>query len=268
MTVKRQFGKNKIIFGTMASGKSIELIRHLQIYEKFASKLGYMVHIFKPAIDTRKMSRSSTYLAISSRLGGVEFKKHVTAVQCSDEIREYFSQIHGGKHVIAIDEVQMFDSGIIDVIKNLSGMNNHVIVAGLDNSFRGEPMPLADFKATMEDMIDLFEPENRIHLKAVCEVCGDDATFVQRLLNGKPAPYYDPLVVIGDKNIGDGENVRSYEVRCKRHFVVPFKEECHLVRYLLGKKVPEQEIAKLVPDAEHIIRMLKVERFSEQMTLV
>jgi len=251
MVLKRQFGKNIIIYGTMASGKSIELIRHLHIYDKFAKKFDYQLHIFKPVIDTRKFKGTQTFLSLSSRLG-VEFNKHITLIHFADEILEYFKKFREGKHVIAIDEIQLFDSGIIKVIKKLTKRNH---------------FPTADRKASMEDIIDVFDPESRIHLRAVCEVCGDDADFVQRLLNGKPAPYFDKLIVIGDKEIGRGKEVRSYEARCKKHFKIPFKQEFYLARFMLAQGIPPSEIAKLISHAHEIIDRVREEGGDKQLEL-
>jgi thymidine kinase len=195
---------------------------------------------------------------LSSRIGGIEFAQHVTAIRSSSDILDLVNG--NSRHVIAVDEVQLLDSGIINVIKKLSNAQNHIIVAGLDKSFRGDWFPLSDFKCSMADVIELFEPEDRIHLLASCEVCGDNAEFVQRLINGKPAPYFDPLIVIGDKNIGSGTEVRSYEPRCQHHFEVPFAEEWSLTKYLLKNRVPKEEILRIISCADKILERLQAEQ--------
>jgi thymidine kinase len=50
-------------------------------------------------------------------------------------------------------------------------------------------------------------------LHAICMVCGGPASRTQRLINGKPAHYDDPVVVIGANEL--------YEARCREHHEVP-----------------------------------------------
>jgi thymidine kinase len=80
-----------------------------------------------------------------------------------------------------------------------------VIVTGLDTDFRGEPfgkMPVLMARAEKVDK-----------LRAICMVCGEEASRTQRLVNGKPAHYDDPIVVVGAQEL--------YEARCRKHHEVP-----------------------------------------------
>jgi len=50
-------------------------------------------------------------------------------------------------------------------------------------------------------------------LSAICMVCGEPATRTQRLIDGRPAHYNEPIVVVGASNM--------YEARCRRCHDVP-----------------------------------------------
>jgi thymidine kinase len=107
--------------------------------------------------------------------------------------------------VVGIDEAQFFDDGIINLTGHLAERGIRVLVAGLDQDFRGEPfgpMPALMAKAEHVDKI-----------QAICMVCGDPASRTQRLVNGKPARYDDPVVIVGASEM--------YEARCRKHHEVP-----------------------------------------------
>jgi thymidine kinase len=107
--------------------------------------------------------------------------------------------------VVGIDEAQFFDADLIDVIRNLVDRGIRVIVGGLDMDFRGEafgPMPLLMAQAESVDK-----------LQAICMICGEPASRTQRLVNGKPAHYNDPVVIVGASEM--------YEARCRTHHIVP-----------------------------------------------
>jgi thymidine kinase len=112
-----------------------------------------------------------------------------------------------GTHVVAIDEAQFFDEGLIGVCDILASSGVRVIVAGLDTNFRAEPFgPMPMLLALAEDVTKL---------NAICIKCGAPASRTQRLVNGKPAKYDDPVVMIGASE--------SYEARCRRCHEVPGK---------------------------------------------
>jgi len=107
--------------------------------------------------------------------------------------------------VVAVDEAQFMDATLIEIVQRLADHGLRVIVAGLDTDFRGEPfgpMPVLMAKAERVDK-----------LNAICMVCGGTASRTQRLVNGMPANYNDPVVIVGASEL--------YEARCRQHHVVP-----------------------------------------------
>ncbi len=183
-------GSIEIICGSMFSGKTDELIRRL-VRARIARQ---KVQVFKPAIDIRYAQSKVTSHA------GADFD--AMPVTGSDEI---LGGVEKATTVVGIDEAQFMDSGVVEVAQQLAERGVRVLVAGLDMDFRGEPfgpMPLLMSKAERVDK-----------LHAICMVCGDEASRTQRLVNGKPARYDDPVVIVGAAEM--------YEARCRLHHEVP-----------------------------------------------
>ncbi len=180
----------EVISGCMFAGKTEELIRRVKVLE-FAKK---KVLVFKPAIDTRYGDTRVVSHAGSSLEGIV--------VAESQEILEYITD---EVDTVAVDEVQFFDEGIVEVCEYLAGQGKRVMVAGLDMDFRGEPF------GVMPRLIT--EAEFVTKLTAVCSGCGAPGTRTQRFVNGEPANWSDPLILVGASE--------SYEARCRHcHTVV------------------------------------------------
>ncbi len=186
-------GHLELICGSMFSGKSEELIRRV----KRAKIARQKVQVFTHAIDIRYGTAK-----VASHSG---FDLDAHPVQNVSQIAE---QVLPDVDVIAIDEAQFFDWQIADVVNSLAGRGIRVIVAGLDTDFRGEPfgpMPLL-----------MAQAEEVTKLNAICMVCGGPASRTQRLVNGNPAAYDDPVVVVGAQEM--------YEARCRHHHQVPGKK--------------------------------------------
>ncbi|MGB9665948.1 MAG: thymidine kinase [Candidatus Cryosericum sp.] len=194
-------GRIEVIAGCMFSGKSEELIRRL----KRAQIARQKVIALKSSLDDRYGLE-----AITSH-SGVRLDSAV--VSSPADVLTIVEERH--VEVVGIDEVQFFDSGIIEVAEYFATKGIRVILAGLDQDFRGEPFgPMPELLALAEDVTKLT---------AVCMVCGRPATRTQRIVNGRPARYDDPVVMVGA--------AESYEARCREHHVVPGRPE----------RVPEKE---------------------------
>lgn len=183
-------GSIEIICGSMFSGKTEEMIRRLRRAVIAKQK----VQVFKPIIDNRYNVEKVTSHA------GIDFE--AVPINQSNEI---FNHLKSETTVVAIDEAQFFDDGIIDVIDQLANDGMRVVVTGLDMNFRGEPFGCIPTLLSKADKVD--------KLQAICMVCGEPAGRTQRLVNGKPARYDDPLVVVGASEM--------YEARCRVHHEVP-----------------------------------------------
>ena len=183
-------GLVEVVCGSMFSGKTEELIRRL-VRATIAKQ---NVQVFKPAIDVRYAVEKVTSHT------GANFD--ALPVEKAADIRE---RIEKDTTVVAMDEAQFFDNEIVDVAQDLASRGVRVIVAGLDMDFRGEPfgpMPILMAKA---------EKVDKLH--AICMTCGYEASRTQRLVNGKPARYNDPVVIVGASEL--------YEARCREHHEIP-----------------------------------------------
>jgi thymidine kinase len=185
-----QPGWLEVICGSMFSGKSEELIRRVK-RARFA-KQKFLV--FKPTIDNRYSEED-----VVSHDGTSEVSIPIA------NARDIYKYIRNDIEIIAIDEVQFFDQEIIKVIQELS-TGFRVIAAGLDQDFRGEPF------GPMPTLMSIAELVTK--LQAVCTVCGSPASRTQRLIDGLPASYEDPIVLVGAQEEG-------YEARCRHHHEVP-----------------------------------------------
>lgn len=186
-------GSIEVICGSMFSGKSEELIRRIRraTYGKLT------IRAFKPALDNRYDE-----IAIVSH-NGTE-----TVAVPVDHAMDIITRLEGElkeTDVVAIDEVQFFSEDIIAVAEYLADMGVRVIVAGLDTDFRGEPFgPMAQLMPRAESITKL---------SAICPICASPATRTQRLIDGRPAAYDDPIILVGASE--------SYEPRCRQHHEVP-----------------------------------------------
>ena len=127
------------------------------------------VQVFKHALETR-----SDLTEIRSHNG---IPHEAGAVSTSEELLE---SIKPETDVVAVEEAQFFDEGIVDACRSLADSGYEVIVAGLDMDFRGRPFgPMPSL---------LAEADEVVKLRAICAICGRDASRSQRLIDGKPAP--------------------------------------------------------------------------------
>ena len=191
-----QDGWLEVISGCMFAGKTEELIRRIKVLELAKKE----IMVFKPAIDDRY---SKTKIVSHA---GSSVESYI--VESSKEILE---MVKPATQVVAIDEVQFFDDDVCVVCDKLANKGIRVICAGLDTDFRGEPFgPMGRL---------LTQAEFVTKLTAVCMKCGSPATRTQRIINGVPASYNDPTILVGASE--------NYEARCR---------QCHEVRDKFIKK--------------------------------
>ena len=173
-----------MITGSMFSGKTEELIRRLRraLYARQS------VQVFKHVLETR-----SDLTEIRSHNG---VPHEAVAVSSSEELLE---RVGSATDVVAVEEAQFFDGGIVEACRRLADSGYEVFAAGLDMDFRGEsfgPMPFL-----------LAEADKIVKLRAICARCGRDASRSQRLIDGKPAAASAPTILVGAQE--------TYEARCR-----------------------------------------------------
>ncbi|SHJ65213.1 thymidine kinase [Paramaledivibacter caminithermalis] len=180
----------EVVVGPMYSGKSEELIRRL----KRAEIAKQNVVVFKPSIDDR-YCKKNVVSHNGSKIKAIDICKP----------QDIYKYINEDTQVIGVDEVQFFEEEIVGIIRDLADKGMRIIAAGLDMDFRGEPFGPTPKLMAIAEFVD--------KLSAVCMTCGNPAHRTQRLINGKPAKYSDPIVLIGA--------TESYEARCRLHHEVP-----------------------------------------------
>lgn len=191
----------EVVAGVMFSGKSEELIRRVR-RAMIAKK---KVQVFKSHLD----ARYAGLYKVSSHDG-----RTVEAVP-ADSAAQIGQQIDPQANVIAIDEAQFLDEGIIELVTSLAARGRRVILAGTDTDFRGEPF------GPMPQLMAIAEVVDKLH--AICVLCGGPASRNQRLIGGKPAPYNSPQVMVG--------GTEAYEARCRMCHEVPASDTAQVTLF-------------------------------------
>ena len=195
----RTGGWIEVICGVMFSGKSEELIRRV----RRAIIARRNVQVFKSHLD----ERYAGIYHISSHDG-----RTVEALPV-DTPEQIARQLDDSTHVVAIDEAQFLDAGIVDLATSLANRGVRVILAGTDTDFRGEPF------GPMPQLLAVAEVVDKLH--AICVKCGSPASRNQRLIAGRPARYDSPTIMVG--------SAESYEARCRACHDVPRRDEDQLI---------------------------------------
>jgi thymidine kinase len=182
----------EVICGPMFSGKTEELIRRV----KRAVIAKQTVKIFKPALDNRYDEQD----IVSHNLN----KLVSIPVRSSQEIWNAAE----GFHVIAIDEAQFFDEGIVAVCNGLANKGHRVIVSGLDMDFEGNPFGPMPFLLCTAEFV------TKLH--AICTITGEVASYSFRLSE------HDERVLVGEKNY--------YEPRCRKAFVEGMRQKAKVAK--------------------------------------
>jgi thymidine kinase len=183
--VPKPAGTLIVITGSMFAGKSEELIRQVR-RALYARK---KVQVFKSALDNRWDSA-----AIATH-NGVRFE--AIPVSSSGDLERL---VEPDTEVVAIEEIQFFDEGIVALCDRWANEGRTVIAAGLDQDFRGQPFGFMPILLALADEV--------IKLRAICARCGQPASKTQRLVDGRPASWDEPTILIGA--------AERYEARCRR----------------------------------------------------
>jgi thymidine kinase len=193
----------ELICGSMFSGKTEELLRRIRRAEIARRK----IQVFKPRIDNRYgMER------VASHNGIARDDAHVVATA-----QEILALVEADTEVVAIDEVQFFDWQIADICSYLADQGKRIIIAGLDQDFRGEPFGPMPLLMALAERVDKFQ--------AICVVCGAAASRTQRLIDNRPARYDDPIILVGGSE--------SYEARCRDCHEVPGRPQDILIESVM-----------------------------------
>jgi len=185
----------EVVTGVMFSGKSEELMRRV----RRAIIARRSVQVFKSHLD----DRYSGIRHVSSHDGEKIIAHPVSRSRDIAEMVEEETQ------VVAIDEVQFLDDGIVEVANALADRGVRVILAGTDMDFRGRPF------GPVGPLLAIAERIDKLH--AICVVCGELATRNQRLIDGRPASAEGPTIQVGGSE--------SYEARCRACHEVPSERD-------------------------------------------
>lgn len=185
-------GRLEVVCGSMFSGKTEELLRRLRRAEIAKRR----VLTIKNNIDTRNAT------TIITSHNGTHREAHT--LENTPEMVKMITKMAETADVIGIDEIQFFSAEIIPAIRSLVSQGKKVMVAGLDLDFRGEPF------ATVASLLALADEITK--LAAICMSCGETAHYTQRIINGSPASYYDPIILVGAAEF--------YEARCRTCFIL------------------------------------------------
>ncbi len=201
-----QDGWIEVVSGVMFSGKSEELLRRVR-RALIAKK---RVQVFKSHLD----DRYGGVFTISSHDG-----HHADAIPVSTSV-QIAEAVEEGVEVVAIDEAQFLDDGVVRVANALADRGIRVIVAGTDMDFRGEPF------GPIPHLLAVAEKVDKLH--AICVRCGDLATRNQRLIDGEPAPAEGPTIQVG--------GAETYEARCRRCHEVPARDRAQVELDMAGSE--------------------------------
>ncbi len=171
----------EVVTGCMFSGKTEELIRRL----RRAQYAKQRVVVFKPMLDTR-YSKTHVVSHDDTQMESIVVQDPADMIPLSKDF-----------DVVGVDEAQFFDNSLVEVCEEMANHGKRVIVAGLDQDYRGRPFEnIAHLLAVAE-----YITKNL----AICMVCGNPADRSQRIVNR------EARFLLGATD--------AYEARCRRCFV-------------------------------------------------
>ena len=206
--ISEKVGKLFVFFGTMCSGKS-EMMIAKTLHESRKQNIKSL--FIKPAIDTRTPNEIVSRTFKETGTYGIRFPAEEIDEENMWEFAEKAKDWK--KKVIGIDEAQLIPD-VSYFVNALRILGHDVVVSGLAKEFRSNLFGDMDYL--------ICEAEHVEPLEAICtqDGCKNKATEVQRLVNGKPATYDSPTIVI------EGSDTKvTYHPRCVYHQIIPGKPE-------------------------------------------
>ncbi len=184
-------GRLSLITGPMFSGKGEELARRV----RRSLLTTRAVHLFQPHAGAFSGHRT---IDAGTR------RREILVIDRPDEILRACGAIQSGA-LVAVEDAHFLSAGLVEVANYLVEQGAHVLLAGLDTDFRGEPFGIMGHLLAIADEVS--------KLAAECPICGAAATRTQRVLGGRRAPWGAPITLAGGPE--------CYQPRCRRCFVVP-----------------------------------------------
>jgi thymidine kinase len=178
----RRRGSVEVVCGSMFRGKTEELLRRI----KRARLARQRTVLFKPRVD----DRYDAVKVVSHEGANADALPVATADELARNVTDDVA-------VVGVDEVQFFDIDIVDALDRIADRGKRVIVAGLDQDYRGRPF------GPVPALMAIAEYVTKLH--AVCAQCGAEACRSQRLV------AQEAQLFVG--------GAAAYEARCRACFV-------------------------------------------------
>ncbi|MGT2935506.1 thymidine kinase [Streptococcus castoreus] len=180
-------------YGTMNSGKTIEILKVAHNYEE----QGKPVVIMTSALDTR-----DGFGVVSSRIG---MRREAIPISSEMDIFTFIAQMDTKPYCVLIDECQFLSKqNVYDLARVVDHLNVPVMAFGLKNDFQNELFEGSKYLLLLADKID--------EIKTICQYCSKKATMVLRTENGKPV-YEGAQIQIGGNE--------TYIPVCRKHYFHP-----------------------------------------------
>ncbi|HFI0113917.1 TPA: thymidine kinase [Streptococcus suis] len=180
-------------YGTMNSGKTIEILKVAHNYEE----QGKPVVIMTSALDTR-----DAFGVVSSRIG---MRREAVAIDDEMDIFGYIEKMEPRPYCVLIDEAQFLRRHhVYDLARVVDELGVPVMAFGLKNDFRNELFEGSRHLLLLADKLD--------EIKTICQYCSKKATMVLRTQDGKPT-YEGAQIQIGGNE--------TYIPVCRKHYFSP-----------------------------------------------
>lgn len=184
-------------YGTMNSGKTIEILKVTHNYEE----QGKPVVIMTSALDTR-----DGYGIVSSRIG---MRREAVAITDNMDIFNFIKNLPEKPYCVLIDESQFLSKeNVYDLARVVDDLDIPVMAFGLKNDFQNHLFEGSRELLLLADKIE--------EIKTICQFCSKKATMVLRTENGKPV-YEGNQIQIGGNE--------TYIPVCRKHYFQPLIED-------------------------------------------